>query len=350
MKSTLFKRFYSTTLITALLSGSHIAMAAPPAAHAEQANAAKLTLDQAEEKALSSSVDLALLRLDADSTYYKTRQTLQEKSAIKSNSIKKLDQAKKKYEDMAKARKDLVLGEANMKAQENTLRLQVQKAYLELLYIEAQIDLQQQSIKRQFWSSSPGEATEKNVGDLKTSHKQALAKLNELLNENPAKEWKLAADDLTDYKLPPLEEIQQAAHEKRPDMVKARAEKEFAQARIDYLNDYSALSTYLGKIAKNDGIKADLVIQRTKEKADQEIAGNYQKAVTARQALEESSKSRKSGEKRYHEVLSNYRNGNAALSELIEQEGKLLEVETKHAECMYQYHTAVVTFKHSIGY
>ncbi|EMT53272.1 MULTISPECIES: TolC family protein [Brevibacillus] len=390
MKSTVIKRLYSTTLITAFLSGSHIALGVPFAAHAEQASADKaalsevkqtdaapstvnqakqaeaaaftrnqteqakaaaLTLAQAEDIALNNSIDLAMLRLDADSTYYKTRQTLQEKGAIKSGSIKTLDQAKKKYEEMAKARKDLVHSQAAMKAQENTLRLQVQKAYLDALFGKAQLDLQKKSIKRQFWSSAPSEETQKNIENLETNHKQALAKLNELLNENPSKEWKLeAADDLTNDKLPVLEEIQKAAYEKRPDIVKAIAEKTFAQEKIDYLKDYSALSTYLGKMARNDGKKAELLLQRAKAKADQEIAESYKKAVAARQAMEESAESRKSAEKRYRAVLSNYHNGKAALSELAQQESELLELETRHVESIYQYNTAVATLKHSIGY
>lgn len=49
MKSTVIKRLYSTTLITAFLSGSHIALGVPFAAHAEQASADKAALSEVKQ-------------------------------------------------------------------------------------------------------------------------------------------------------------------------------------------------------------------------------------------------------------------------------------------------------------
>lgn len=349
MKSVFFKPLYSTTLIASLLAGSYTAVAAPLAAAeeqadtAEQANTAALTLDQAVEKALSSNIDLELLRLEADSTFYETRLTLFEKDAIKIDSIETLAQAKTKYEGAAQARRDYTVDQAAYCKLKNNLRLQVEKAFLEAWSAKEKVEL----VKRLFGSS---DEAPKTLDQLEANYKQALAALNELLNEKPDKEWKLLAADLTYDPLPTLEDIKKAAYEKRPDMVQAVAEKTFAQAKVNYIHDYAALSSYPGKIAQNALRKAELILAKTQKLVDQEVETNYEKVISAKKALEESKASRKEAEERYHAAVTDYHNGRASLQEVIKQEENLLETATKNIESAYQYNVAVATLHYSHGY
>ncbi|MFS0557756.1 TolC family protein [Brevibacillus sp. 179-C9.3 HS] len=351
MKSRLFKHIYSTTLVTSLLTGgAHVAMAAPLAIAAEQTDVSPLSLDFAVEQALKNSVDLELLRLDLDITEYETSITLREKAEIKKSSIMTLADAKKKFEEAAKAIKEVVVDEAAMNTQKNTIQLQVQKAFFEVQSLDAKIKAQKKSMQRQYWADSQETEAHKNLAALETSYKQALAKLNELLNEKADKTWKVEAADLTHYTIPTLEQLQAKAFEKRPEMMKAQAEIDFAQVKIDYTAEYAALSTYKGTIAKNEHKKAELQKQKAQKKIGQEVSDNYGKVLAAKKALDESTSKKENALERYQATIDQYRLGKASLKDIMEHEASLFDSETKAIESIYQYNVAVITLNQSTGY
>ncbi|WP_236841240.1 hypothetical protein [Brevibacillus formosus] len=131
MKSRLFKHIYSTTLVTSLLTGgAHLALAAPLVATAEQTDVSPLSLDFAVEQALKNSVDLELLRLELDITKYETSITLREKEEIKKADIMSLADAKKKFEDAAKAIKEVVVDEVALNTQKKHHSIASAKSFL----------------------------------------------------------------------------------------------------------------------------------------------------------------------------------------------------------------------------
>lgn len=351
MKSRLFKHIYSTTLVTSLLTGgAHLALAAPLVATAEQADVSPLSLNFAVEQALKNSVDLELLRLELDITKYETSITLREKEEIKKADIMSLADAKKKFEDAAKAIKEVVVDEVALNTQKNTIQLQVQKAFFEVQSLDAKIIAQKKSLQRQYWLDTQETEAHKNLAALEASYKQALAKLNDLLNEKADKQWRMIATDLTQHELLSLEQLQAKAFEQRPEMIKAQAEIDFAQVRIDYTAEYSALSTHKGTIAKNEHKKAELQKQKTQKKIGQEVSDNYTKVLAAKKTLEESTTKKETALERYQATLDQYRLGKASMKELMEDEANLFDSETKAIESVYQYTLAAITLNQSIGY
>ncbi|MDN4095439.1 TolC family protein [Brevibacillus agri] len=349
MKSRLSKHIYSTTLVAALLAGNaHLALAEEPlVAAAEQTQIVPLSLDHAVEQALKNDVDLELLRLTYDNTRYETLMTLRDKAAIKKDDINTLDEAKKKYEETAKAQKTLLVDEASYNASKISLQMQVQKAYFEARALEEKIKLQKNSIRRQTWAQDS--AAKEKLSELENSFKQALTKLNELLNEKRDRQWLLETSKLSYTPLPTLEETKALAYQKRPDMVKAEAERAFAQVKVDYTSEYAAISTYKGRIALNELRKAELLLQKLKQKVDQEVSDAYEKAVAAKKALDESTAAKDEAWKTYHATLTDYANKKVSLNDLIETEAELFDSETKAADSLYQYNIAVSTLNQSVG-
>lgn len=353
MTSKLFKHILSTTLATSLLTGgAHMALAAAPlsVAAVDQTDVSPLTLDHAIDQALKNNVDLELLRLDVDITQDETLLTLREKAEIKKSSIMSLADAKKKYEDSAKAIREVVIDEVALNTQKNTVQLQVQKAFFEVQSLDAKLQAQKKSLQRQYWSDSQDTEAHKNLAALEASYKQALAKLNDLLNEKADKQWKAVAPDLPQHVLPSLEQLQAKAYEKRPEMVKANADIAFAQAKIDYITEFSVISTFRGRMATNEHKKAELQKQKAQKKIGQEVSDNYTKAQAAQKALEESQEKRATALERYQATIDQYKLGRASLKDLMEHEASLFESETKALESSYQYHVAVFTLNQSTGY
>ncbi|MFE1630934.1 TolC family protein [Brevibacillus reuszeri] len=350
MQSKLFRHIYSTTLVTTLLASTSIAF---PSAHvsaaAEQTTIASLSIDQAVEKALKNNVDLELLRIAAESTYYDSLLTLRDSQAVKEDSIYTLKDAQSKYKEAAKANRDILKDQATMDALKNTLQLQVEQAYLEILSLKEKIKSHKQSIQRHYWYPSANEEAKNALSKLEDSYKQALAKLNGLIWEAPDKEWRLEAYDLVHYQLPAWEEVQATAYEKRPDMIKAEEERKFADVKVKVIAKYSSVSTYQGKIARNDLKKAEILLQRAKSAVDQEVKANYEKVVAATKDWEESKSAKDAAQKQYDQAWSNFLNRKVSLDELIDIEAKLLDSETKATDSLYQYNVAVVTLKQSIG-
>jgi len=349
MQSKLFRHIYSTTLVTTLLAGTPLVLPSSHAFAAEQTAVASLSIDQAVEKALQNNVDLELLRLAADTTYYDSLMTIQDSNAIKAADIYTLGDAQNKYEDSAEAKRDIVTDKATMDELKSKLQLDVQKAYFEVLAIEAKIKLQKQSIQRHYWFPSSNDEAKQTLRKLESEYQQAIAKLNDLIQESTDKEWNLASYDLVTYKLPALEKVQADAFENRPDMIKAEAERSLAETKVIIIDKYSAVSTYQGKIARNNLKKFEILLAKTKAQVEKEIGENYEKVVSAKKDLDDSKAARDEAKKQYDTTWQDYLNGNISRDELIEQEASLLESETKAVESIFQYNVAVVTLKQSVG-
>ncbi|MFP3393101.1 TolC family protein [Brevibacillus sp. SIMBA_040] len=349
MKSRLFSTICSTTLVTALLASSPLVFPTSHAFAAELKTADIITMDQAIEKTLKNNTDLELLRLAADTTYYDSLITLRDSQAIKENSIYTFKDAQTKYKKAAEAQRDIATSKATMDALKSSLQLQVEKAYLEVLFLEAKINSHKESIQRHYWYPSPNEEAKEALAKLQTSHQQALAKLNDLLLEAPEKEWKLSTYDLTHYKFPTWEEVQAIAYEKRPDMIKVEEERKLAEVKVDIVARYSLPSTYDGKIARNNLKKAEILLEKAKVTVNKELKENYDKVMSAKKVMEESIAARDAAQKQYDEMKADYFIRKVSLNELIDRETKLLDCETKAIDSKYQYHVAIVTLKQSIG-
>lgn len=353
MKSALLKPIYSTTLITALLTSATPAFAASAeqvVVATTQEDIVELTLDEAIDRAINSNIDLRMLKLDSDSAYYTTRLTIFNTNAIKIDSLSSLNGAKSKYETAADAIRDHLVAESSWKTQENTLRLDVHKAFFDVLAAQEKWELQKKYIKLQEWARTSSADAQETLQDLETKYREALTKLNHQMNESGDKKWNLKEKDLSTIQLLPIEEYKKTAYERRPDMVKASAEKAFAQAKVNYIDSYASLSTYPGRIAQNDLEKNELLCQKTQRKSDKEIEENYAKVTRARQAMEESSADEKSAEERYHTTYIAFLNGKASAAELAKQEEKWLASSTKSVDTTYQYNVAVASLQYSAGF
>lgn len=353
MKSTLLKPIYSTTLVAALLTTATPAFAASTeqlVVASTSEDVAVLSLDEAIDKAINSNIDLRMLKLDSDSAYYTTRLTIFNTNAIKIDSISTLNGAKSKYETAADAIRDHLVAESSWKTQENTLRLDVHKAFFDVLAAQEKLEIQKKYIKLQEWARTNSTDAQETLQDLEANYREALTKLNQQMNEIGDKKWKLNDKDLSTIQLLSIEEYKKTAYERRPDMVKASAEKAFAQAKVNYIESYASLSTYPGRIAQNDLEKNELLWQKTQRKTDKEVEENYAKVTRARQAMEENTADEKSAEERYHATYMAFLNGKASASELAKQEEQWLDSSTQSVDSTYQYNVAVASLQYSAGF
>lgn len=355
MKFSLLSPVYGTTIVAALLSVAAPAYAQSPepvAALSAPVTVTDLTLEEAVEKAVSSNIDVRMLKLDSDSAYYTTRLTLFSTNATNPDSISSLNGAKSKYETAADAIRDHLVAVSSWKTQENTLRLDVHKAFFDAWAAQEKLDLQKKARKTQEWArtSSQEKEAEKGQEELEAAYREALTKLNLLMNENSSKEWRLMAKDYTAASQISIEECKNSAYERRPDMIKAAAEKAFAQAKVDYINSYASLSTYPGRIARNDLEKNELLWQKTQKKSDKEIEDSYAKVTRSRQAVDSIMAEENAAEEAYRNAYLSFLSGQVSKEQLAELEEKWLETTSKRIESTREYNLAVASLQYSTGF
>ncbi|MDR7316875.1 hypothetical protein [Brevibacillus nitrificans] len=353
MKFSLLSPVYGTTIVAALLSAAAPAYAQSPepvAALSAPVTVTDLTLEEAVEKAISSNIDVRMLKLDSDSAFYTTRLTLFNTNATNPDSISSLNGAKSKYETAADAIRDHLVAVASWKTQENTVRLDVHKAFFDAWAAQEKLDLQNKVLKMQEWARTSSEETEKVQEELEAAYREAITKLNLLMNENSSKEWRLIAKDYSSASQISIEECKNSAYERRPDMIKAAAEKAFAQAKVDYINSYASLSTYPGRIAKNDLEKNELLWQKSQKKSDKEIEDNYAKVTRSRQAVASVIAEEKAAEEAYRNAYISFLSGQVSKEELAGLEEKWLATTSKRIESTREYNLAVANLQYSTGF
>lgn len=379
--------YASKKWMAAALSAMMLATAAP-AAFAETANptanptqtqtpakapaqAEVLTLERAIEQALKTNTDLVNQRLEASTADYEARLLVSSTSEISSSMIETVEAAKGKYETEARAEMIRKLNNLSVKAAESRTKLGAQKAFYDLLHAQAEVELRKQSLNRaqtqlkvakaafEVGTKAKTDILQAEMGVAGAQAQLAVAEnnleiarmqLNQFLGVDLERQWVLENENkqLVAPKLSMEDAIAQAL-QKRVEVVQKEEEYKLAQINVDIIQKYSALSTYQGKVARNDMEKARLAIDQTKRTVSLEVSQAYLNLNAAKLNVEFMKKAQEAAAESYRLTNLRFENGLATTLEVIQAEEELSDRENQYQQALHNYNLAVVNFETALG-
>lgn len=330
-----------------------------------------LTVKEAIELALKNNSDLQSLRLDAKNADINARLVYSQVKDIPSEAIESLDAAQKKYVTQAKAEMAKRVNEQYVKATEHKVELGVQKAYYDLVNAEADYKLKEQGVYRAETQKRVAEAFFKAGVKAKTDVLQAEAalsgakaalavadnnvktarmNLNDMIGADLLKEWSLSQEQVNNDGLSlPFDQALNLAVKQRAEVLQKEEELKVAELNTRLVSEYSALSTYQGRISKNEEEKAKLAIQEAKKSVSMEVTQAYNNLNSANAALEANEKALEAARENYRLVNLRFENGLATTLEVIQAAEELANRENQHQTSVHNYNVAVVSYKNAIG-
>ena len=330
-----------------------------------------LTLEKAVEQALKTNPKLQQARLDEKNASVNAELTYRSVAEIPSEFVRSLDAAKQKYVTSAQAKMTEKLNKLAVQATENQIKLGAQQLYYALLHAQADLDLKKQSLERAQTQLKVAKAHFDVGTKAKTDILQAemgvagaqaaLAaaennveiarmKLNEFLGVDLDKKWKLsnenkqvAAPSMT------LQQAQEKALQQRIEITQKQEELSLAELNVKLIEEYSALSTYPGKIARYNVEKAKLAIEEQKRTVSREVAEAYYSLNAAKLSVEFQKKAREAAAESYRLTSLRYENGLATTLEVIQAAEALADQENQYEQAVQNYNLAVVNFETATG-
>jgi len=376
--------YASKKWMAAALSAMMLATAAPaafaetanPAANAAQtaqapAQAEVLTLERAIEQALKTNTDLVNQRLEASNADYEARLLMHSTSNISSSMIESVEAAKGKYESEARAEMIRKLNSLSVKAAESRTKLGAQKAFYDLLHAQAEVALRKQSLVRAQTQLKVAQAAfdvgtkaktdilQAEMGVAGTQAQLAVAEnnleiarmqLNQFLGVDLQKQWVLESENkqLAAPKVSMEDAIAQALQH-RVEVVQKEEEFKLAEINVEIIQKYSALSTWQGKVARNDMEKARLAIDQIKRTVSLDVSQAYLNLNAAKLNADFMKKAKEAAAESYRLTNLRFENGLATTLEVIQAEEELSDRENQYQEALHNYNLAVVNFETALG-
>ncbi|USG65379.1 TolC family protein [Brevibacillus ruminantium] len=331
-----------------------------------------INLEKAVEQAMKTNPKILNARLDAKNA--DLNQTLTYYSAVDINKEmmdSSIDASKQKYVGTAQAKLTSSLNALAVKVTESQIKLGVQQAYYNLLHAQADLDLKKQSLNRAQTQLKVAKAAFDVGTKAKTDILQAEMgvagaqaalsaaentlqisemKFNDMLGVDVNKKWKLAqenkqvaAPSLT------LTKAQDKAQEQRVEMKQKIGELELAELNVKVWEDWKLLSTFQGRIARNNVEKAKLAIEDQKRQINMEVAEDYLNLNAAKVAIDFRKKAQEAAAESYRLTNLRYENGLATTLEVIQAEEEFSDKENQYLEAIRNYNLAVVKFENSLG-
>jgi outer membrane protein TolC len=330
-----------------------------------------LTLEKAVEQALKTNPKLQQARLDEKNASVNAELTYRSVAEIPSEFVRSLDAAKQKYVTSAQAKMTEKLNKLAVQATENQIKLGAQQLYYALLHAQADLDLKKQSLERAQTQLKVAKAHFDVGTKAKTDILQAemgvagaqaaLAaaennveiarmKLNEFLGVDLDKKWKLSNDN-KQVAAPSmtLQQAQEKALQQRIEITQKQEELSLAELNVKLIEEYSALSTYPGKIARYNVEKAKLAIEEQKRTVSREVAEAYYSLNAAKLSIEFQKKAKEAAAESYRLTSLRYENGLATTLEVIQAAEALADQENQYEQAVQNYNLAVVNFETATG-
>ncbi len=348
---------------------TQVQQAATPAAQAIASK--KLTLEAAVEIALQSNSNLQNIRLQAKTADINATRMSKNAREIKYDMIETLEMAQGKYENTVRAESIRKLNSLQVQSAEDQTKLGAQNAFYDLVHAQADVELKKQSLKRAETQLKVAKAafdvgTKAKTDILQTEMglagaQAALAvaentlettrmKLNDFLGVDLNTEWELA-DSNKQLETPKLtlQEATDLALKQRVEITEAEEEVRLAEVTVEVIKQYSALSTYQGKIARNDVETAKIGVDTQKRAITMEVAQAYYNLNAAKLNAEFKAKAKESAAESYRLINLRFENGLATTLEVVQAEEQLADQENQHAEALRNFNLAVVNFETSLG-
>ncbi|HZG16651.1 MAG TPA: stalk domain-containing protein [Candidatus Bathyarchaeia archaeon] len=330
-----------------------------------------LNMADAVKLAMQSNADLNTLRLDAKNADINARLVNSSVRDISSDMIESLEMAQQKYVNNAKAAMAKKVNEQFLKASESKIKLAVEKAYYDLLNAKDDLALKQQAMKRaeaqlkiakvsyEVGTRAKTDVLQAEAGV--SAAKAALAvaesnvsianmKLNDVMGTTLTKAWEVVPESLsTDSRNMSVDSAIALAVKQRPEVMQKQEELKVAEINVELIAKYSALSTYPGKISRNDVEKAKLAIKEAERSVSVEAAQAYYNLEAARKALESYEKAAAAAEENYRLSMLRYENGMGTTLEVLQADEELSNRANQHRSAVYQYNLAIISFDNAIG-
>lgn len=341
--------------------------ATPPAS----ANVEELTLDKAIKQALETNSTLQSARLDAKNADINQMLSFKSSAQLPADAIESLDAAKSKYITNAQGEMSKKLNALQVTATESKIKLGAQQAYYSLIFAQNDLDLKKQSLTRAQTQLKVAQAAF-NVGTkaktdvlqaemgvagaqaaltaAQNSLEVAQMDLNDFLGVDLTKKWKVVvANKETAPVTMTMEQAQEQALAKRIEMTKVNEELKLAELNVKLIEEYSALSTYPGRIARNNVDKSKLAIEEQKRTISKDVAQAYLNLNAAKQGIDFQKKAKDSAAESYRLTNLRFENGLATTLEVIQAEEELSDRENQYQKAILNYNLAVVNFETSLG-
>lgn len=259
--------FVPKTVVVGLLPFS--LLLSPIASAAESTTSASneelvLTMDKAIEKTLGNSRDLERKRIEMETSDLENIMAKKDAKEISIDSLESLDDAQSKYQDSAKAYKNMRVAYLSYKDAERKLKMDTTLAYFDALH-----------------ANSLAERSELA---------QAFEKLNQLMGETASREWKITNQEKpVAYTLPTLEEAIQFAIQNRPDIMKKQEELTFANLKVALISRWNTVGSLEGRVATNNLKLAKMNYDDNYKVVVADVTKNYEtlKDATERKEQEE---------------------------------------------------------------
>lgn len=358
---------------TAVENTSPANTANTPAANNSATSAAveDLTLERAIEQALETNVTLENARLNKKNADINYRLSYPTPAKMPEEAIETLSAAQAKYVQQETQDLNKKLNELNLAVTESKIKLGAQQQYYDLVYAMDDLELKKKSLARAQAQLKVAQAAFDVGTKAKTDVLQAemgvasaqaalvsaesaleIARmnLNDFLGVDLNKKWNIVPEHKQTAKITKtLEQAQQEALSKRVELVQAEGELQLAEVNVQVIEKYSALSTYQGRIARNNVETAKLAIEEQKRAVSKEVAQAYFNLNSALQAIEFQKKAMESAAESYRLTNLRYENGLATTLEVIQAEEELANRENQYQRAIQTYNLAVVNFDTALG-
>lgn len=335
------------------------------------AAAEEMTLQKAVEQALKTNAKLQTARLDAKNADINNTLTYRSVAEMPNEFILSLDAAKQKYISLAQADMSKKLNSLSLKATENQIKLGAQQVYYDLLHAQADLELKKQSLLRAQTQLKVAKAQFDVGTKAKTDILQAemgvagaqaalvaaennleiaRMKFNDFLGVDLNKQWKLANESKPITSIPlTLEQAQEKALQQRVEITQKQEELKLAELNVKLIQEYSALSTYPGRQARNNVEKAKVAIEEQKRVVTMEVAQAYYNLKAALEAIEFKKKAKEAAAESYRLTNLRFENGLATTLEVIQAEEALADQENQYEKAVRDYNLAVVNYENATG-
>lgn len=331
----------------------------------------ELTLDKAIQQALETNATLSTTRLDAKNADINQMLSYKSSAEMPADMIESLAAAKAKYVSNAQGEMTKKLNALQVTATEGKIKLGAQQAYYNLIFAQDDLELKKQSLSRAQTQLKVAQAAfnvgtkaktdvlqaemglagaQANLTSAQNSVEVARMDLNDFLGVDLTKNWKIVSSNkqTAPIKLT-MKQAEEQAIAKRVEMTKVQEELKLAELNVKLIEEYSALSTLPGRVARNNVEKSQLAIEEQKRAISKEVSQAYLNLNAAREAIDYQKKAKDSAAESYRLTNLRFENGLATTLEVIQAEEELSNRENQYQKAVLQYNLSVVNFETALG-
>ncbi|QRG70824.1 TolC family protein [Brevibacillus choshinensis] len=366
----------STTTNTNTTTNTTPATTAPvtttPATTAPSSTAAdQLTLEKAIQQALETNATLVTARLDAKNADLNQMLSYKTSAEMPADMIESLSAAKAKYVGNAQLEMTTKLNAMQVTATEGKIKLGAQQAYYNLIFAQDDLELKKQSLTRaqtqlkvakaafQVGTKAKTDVLQAEMGvagaqasltSAQNAVEVARMDLNDFLGVDLTKSWKVVSSNKQTAPIKmTMQQAEDQALAKRIELTKVQEELKLAELNVKLIEEYSALSSMQGRVARNNVEKSKMAIEEQKRSITKEVSQAYLNLNAAREAIDYQKTAKDSAAESYRLTNLRFENGLATTLEVIQAEEELSNRENQYQKAILQYNLAVVNFETALG-